>query len=143
MINNFVEEIIKPVLSQKDSTAVAFCIGDKMYTYKQFYDIIEQIYSVVVDLPESNIALYTVDDIRTYASIYALWACGKSYVPLNPKQPRERHIEVVTSIGAHNILSADKKYDISLDGVNMLSTKDVVVSGYVRKDTMSIKEVDD
>lgn len=143
MINNFVEEIIKPVFSQKDSTAVAFCIGDKMYTYKQFYDIIEQIYSVVVDLPESNIALYTVDDIRTYASIYALWACGKSYVPLNPKQPRERHIEVVTSIGAHNILSADKKYDISLDGVNMLSTKDVVVSGYVRKDTMNIKEVDD
>lgn len=50
---------------------------------------------------------------------------------------------MVTSVGTHYILSADKKYDISLDGVDMLSTKDVVVSGYVRKDTMSIKQVDD
>lgn len=132
-----------PVFSRKDSIAEAFCIADKKYSYKQFYDIIEQIYSIVVDLPEDNIALYTVDDIRTYASIYALWACGKSYVPLNPKQPRERHLEVVTSINSHYILSADKKYDILSEGINMISTRDILDIDYQRKDNMLIKEVED
>ena len=141
--NNFIETVIMPVFSRKDSIAEAFCIADKKYSYKQFYDIIEQIYSIVVDLPEDNIALYTVDDIRTYASIYALWACGKSYVPLNPKQPIERHLEVVTSIDSHYILSADKKYDILSEGINMISTRDILDIDYQRKDNMLIKEVED
>lgn len=141
--NNFIKTVIIPVFSRKDSIAEAFCIADKKYSYKQFYDIIEQIYSIVVDLPEDNIALYTVDDIRTYASIYALWACGKSYVPLNPKQPRERHLEVVNSINSHYILSADKKYDILSEGINMISTRDILDIDYQRKDNMLIKEVED
>ena len=141
--NNFYESFLKPVISKKDSSDVAFCIRDKVYSYAQLFDAAEQIYDLVVNLPEDIIGLYATDDIRTYASIIALWTCGKTYVPLNPNQPKDRHVDVVTSVGTHYILSADKKYDISLDGVDMLSTKDVVVSGYVRKDTMSIKQVDD
>lgn len=140
---DFIKTIINPIFSQKDSTEIAFCIGDKMYSYAQFYDVVEQIYSTVVDLPESNIALYAVDDIRTYASIFALWSCGKSYVPLNPKQPKERHIEVVKSVCSHYVLSADRKYNIGLDGVSMLSTLEVVIDGYQRRGNMAIKEVDD
>lgn len=141
--NNFYESFLKPVFSKKDSSDVAFCIRDKVYSYAQLFDAVEQIYDIVEKLPENIIGLYATDDIRTYASIIALWTCGKTYVPLNPNQPKDRHVEVVTSVGTHYILSADKKYDISLDGVIMLSTKDVVVSGYVRNDTMSIKQVDD
>lgn len=141
--NNFYESFLKPVFSKKDSSDVAFCIRDKVYSYAQLFDAAEQIYDIVENLSENIIGLYATDDIRTYASIIALWTCGKTYVPLNPNQPKDRHVDVVTSVGTHYILSADNKYDISLDGVNMLSTKDVVVSGYVRKDTMSIKQVDD
>lgn len=79
-----------------------------MYSYSQLYDAVEQIWNVVKNLPEDLIGLYATDDIRTYASIIALWSCGKTYIPLNPKQPKERHIEVIESVGSHFILSADK-----------------------------------
>lgn len=108
MNNDFFEFFLKPVFSKKDSLDVAFCIRNKMYSYSQLYDAVEQIWNVVKDLPEDLIGLYATDDIRTYASIIALWSCGKTYIPLNPKQPKERHIEVIESVGSHFILSADK-----------------------------------
>lgn len=143
MNNTFYEAFLKPVLSKKDSSDLAFCIRDKNYTYSQLYDTVEQIYSLVEPIDENLIGLYATDDIRTYASIIALWCCGKTYIPLNPRQPKDRHVEVITSVKSHYILSADKKYDIELEGVNMLSTKDVVVADYERHGDIMITEVSD
>ena len=71
---NFKEVFLQPVLSRKDSEADAFCIKDITYSYRQLYNLTEQIYLLVKDIQEVNIGLYAVDDIRTYASIIALWA---------------------------------------------------------------------
>ena len=42
--NNFYESFLKPVISKKDSSDVAFCIRDKVYSYAQLFDAAEQIY---------------------------------------------------------------------------------------------------
>ena len=139
----FYESFLKPVLEKKDSDSVAFCIRNKMYSYKQLYDAIEQIYGLVRELPENLIGLYATDDLRTYASIVALWVCGKTYIPLNPKQPKERHVEVMKSIHAHYILSADRKNDIGLDDVELLSTREVVLEDYVRNHSMGVEDTSD
>lgn len=142
MINNdFFEAFLKPVFSKKDSNDVAFCIRNKMYSYSQLYDAVEQIWNVVKDLPEDLIGLYATDDIRTYASIIALWACGKTYIPLNPKQPKERHAEVIESVESHYILSADKKYNIDVECVNMVPTKKVLLDEYIRKENIEFFKV--
>ena len=141
--SKFYESFLKPVFEKKDSDSVAFCIRNKMYSYKQLYDAVEQVYELVHELPENLIGLYATDDLRTYASIVALWACGKTYVPLNPKQPKERHVEVMQSIHAHYILSTDRKYDIGLDGVEMLSTREVVLENYNRYHSISVADVSD
>ncbi len=138
---DFYEAFLKPVYSKKDSTDVAFCIRNKMYSYAQLYDVVEQIWHVVREIPEGLIGLYATDDIRTYASVIALWTCGKTYVPLNPNQPNDRHAEVMESVGSHYILSADKKYALDVEGLNMLRTKDVLVDGYVRKDDVAFENV--
>lgn len=141
--SQFYESFLKPVLAKKDSDDLAFCIRDKMYSYKQLYDVVEQIVLEVSRLPEDLICLYATDDIRTYASIIALWVCGKTYIPLNPKQPKERHLEVVESVGTHYILSSDSKYDIGMPDVMVLSTKDIVLDSYSRKSSMPVKNVSD
>lgn len=139
----FYESFLQPVYSKKDSSDVAFCIRNKMYSYAQLYDVVEQIWQIVKDVPEHLIGLYATDDIRTYASIIALWTCGKTYVPLNPNQPKDRHAEVMTSVESHYILSADKKYTLDLEGLSMLSTKDVLVDGYGRLEDITFENVAD
>ena len=139
----FYESFLQPVYSKKDSSDVAFCIRNKMYSYAQLYDVVEQIWQIVKDVPEHLIGLYATDDIRTYASIIALWTCGKTYVPLNPNQPKDRHAEVMASVESHYILSADKKYTLDLEGLNMLSTKDVLVDGYGRQENITFENVAD
>ena len=141
MNNDFIEAFLKPVFYKKESADVAFCIRNKMYSYSQLYDAVEQIWYLIKDLPEDLIGLYATDDLRTYASIIALWTCGKTYIPLNPKQPKERHIEVIESVGADYILSADTKYDIDVEGANIVSTKDVLLDGYIRKGNIEIANV--
>lgn len=141
MNNDFIEAFLKPVFSKKDSTDVAFCIRNKMFSYSQLYDVVEQIWYVVKGLPENLIGLYATDDIRTYASIIALWACGKTYVPLNPNQPKERHAEVMASIDAHYILSADKRYCLEIEGMNMVPTKGIQTDGYERKEQVAFAKV--
>ena len=89
----FCQRFLQPVLAKKDSVDTAFCIKGRFYSYSQLYDAIEQIYLQVVGLPDTLIGLYATDDLRTYASIIALWVSGKTYVPLNPSQPKHLHIE--------------------------------------------------
>lgn len=137
----FYESFLQPVFSKKDSADVAFCIKNKMYSYAQLYNVVEQIWHVIKDVPEKLLGLYATDDIRTYASIIALWACGKTYVPLNPNQPKERHAEVMRSVDSHYILSADKKYALDMEGLNMLPTKDMLVEGYDRKGDVVFENV--
>ena len=104
---NFKEQFMMPVFGLKDSDTLAFCINDELYTYKQLFDYVEQVYNAISDCNDNLIGLYATDDIRTYASILALWLQGKTYVPLNPSQPKERHAEVIESVHTSTKLKAE------------------------------------
>lgn len=132
-----------PVFELKDSDTIAFCIANNMFSYKQLFDYVEQIYCELMNVQDDIICLYAIDDIRTYASIFALWLTGKAYVPLNPNQPMERHVEVITSVHTRVILSADTKYKTSIDGVNVIVTNGFSHEEYERKNVMTIAEVSD
>lgn len=132
-----------PVFGLKDSDTNAFCIADKMYSYKQLFDYVEQIYSEVECVKDKLVCLYATDDIRTYASILALWLAGKTYVPLNPSHPKERHTEVIVSVHTETILSADIKYESPVKGVRVIATNGFTHKGYERKELMKMAEVSD
>lgn len=140
---NFKEQFMVPVFGLKDSDTIAFCIADKVYSYRQLFDYVEQIYCEICNADDNLIGLYATDDIRTYASILALWLCGKTYVPLNPSQPKERHAEVIDSVHTHTILSADAKYTTPVNGVKVIVTNMCSHENYERKDIMQIAEVSD
>lgn len=140
---NFNECFLKAFLSRSSSCNAAFVINDVEYSYTEVYNLSSQIYHLLIQIPESNICLYATDDIRTYASIIALWYAGKAYVPLNPNQPKERHVEVVASVGAHYILSADEEYGIGIEGINHIYTNSIVTDEYVRSDEMKVIDVPD
>ena len=139
----FSEQFIAPLLLCRNLSTPSFHINNRDYTYSQFFDVIEQVFEIVSVLPDKLIGLYATDDIRTYASIVALWFCGKAYVPLNPSQPRERHIEVIKSVRLLHILSADDSYNIGLEGVNTIKTNQCIVEEYKRKNTIKIVDVPD
>lgn len=143
MIIKFQDLFLNQISSIKDSNTLAFHIGKQDYSYSQFYDIIEQVYAKVNNLPEDNICLYATDDIRTYATIVALWFSGKAYVPLNPNQPIERHLEVIESVGAHYVVSSDEKYDCGVEGMNYIRTNEIAADGYQSRNIIKIVDVPD
>ena len=127
----------------KNSTSVAFCINKEKFTYRQLYIYVEQIYLRLYDVTDTIVCLYATDDIRTYASIFALWMLGKAYVPLNPNQPRERHFEVIRSVGTHSILSSEKGYESPIAGASVISTAECVCSNYVCKKKAQVVDTPD
>ena len=97
------------VLNQSASNN-AFIIENTSYTYQQFAHRISAIRKHICDLQsaEQIFALAIHDDLDTYASIFALWMEGKSYVPLHPNQPLERNLNIIEQVGLSNVLdSAD------------------------------------
>lgn len=140
---NFNEQFISPVFGLRDSDTIAFCIADKKYSYRQLFDYVEQIYCKIENADDNLIGLYATDDVRTYASILALWLQGKAYVPLNPNQPNDRHAEVIDSVHTHTILSADAKYVSLVKDVDIITTNGFSHKGYVRKNVMKISDVSD
>lgn len=125
MDSQFYRYIISPFLEVigKYSNGNAFFINDEYYTYEQFAKCISKIRIALKNqnIECQRIALEGNDDLETYASIFALWLEGKSYVPLNPNQPIERSLEVVEQIETTLILDSNINSRYSNDIV--LSTK--------------------
>lgn len=140
---NFTKQFILPVLEWKDSDKLAFCIAGKLFSYKQLFAYVEQIYDEICLVNDDLIALYATDDIRTYASILALWLQGKAYVPLNPNQPKDRHAEVIESVNTHTILSAHVEYTTPVKGVNVITTNNFTHANYVYQNVIKIQEIPD
>lgn len=122
----FQEIFIKKILTYKDSDKISFCINDNSYTYRNFFSIVSDIQSLISGVNDTIIGLYATDDIRTYASILALWFLGKAYVPLNPSQPIERHKDVISLTKIRYILSSDANYQ--LEHTNIIATSEITTS---------------
>lgn len=88
----------------------AFCINEVFYSYKQFGESISKIrISLKETVGETYYGLVVNDDIESYASIFALWLEGKAYIPLHPKQPKGRNVEIIDQMGIKYILDSTEK----------------------------------
>lgn len=115
----FNEFILKPFLSQVHKDLNAFCINEAFYTYAQFIQRIATISKLLENNSETFIALITNDDLDTYASIFAIWFTGKTYVPLSLEAPYERNQNVINQVGIKTILDSTKTR-----GLNSIGFKD-------------------
>lgn len=120
----FLENIISPDRGKNS----AFVVNGASYSYEELVKISKQIYAMLEGIEDLEIGLYTTDDIRTYASIIALWFKGKAYIPLNPNQPKERHIDVVESTKLKYVLSSDISYALDEAHVKCLYTNQIQAS---------------
>lgn len=111
----------------------AFCIDEKFYTYSQFLERIngirERLY-VTVPNECKNVGIVVRDNIDAYASIFALWFEGKTYVPLLSGAPEERNKQVVSEANLKFIIDAGiLKQDLD---VEVLYTKEIPSSSIVK-----------
>jgi len=88
----------------------AFCINETHYTYSEFWSLISKIRTLIrhLNLSADKIGLVVNDDLETYASIFALWMEGMGYVPLHPKHPIERNLDIVDQANLENVLDSSQ-----------------------------------
>ena len=100
----------------------AFCINEVHYTYADFWQLIGKIRTQLgtVNIENNRIGLVANDDLYTYASIFAAWMEGMAYVPLHPKQPLDRSLEVISQAGLQFVL--DSGSDFVFDSATVIDT---------------------
>ncbi|WP_282016609.1 AMP-binding protein [Marinifilum flexuosum] len=141
MNNIFTKRILSRIHSSLNSDLDAFCINGRIYSYSEFFTYVQYVQDRVNKQTDSNdklIGLICDDTIMTYASIVALWYEGKAYLPLHPKQPNERHYEIIRESKISCVLSEGKYYD----GVNTIILNENEV-GIDINNNIIIKEVCD
>lgn len=106
----------------------AFFISGVYYTYQQFAERISPIRMAIRDThaEERVFALVAHDDLDTYASIFALWMEGKAYVPLHPKQPTDRNLNIIEQVGLTNVLDSSKCSVFVDKGLNVIATSQCI-----------------
>ncbi len=96
----FNEYVVGPVcrMITENGDRNAFCINERFYTYAETGRRVAAIRSALQQTPVTgrNVGLVANDDIDTYAAILAIWMEGLAYVPLHPKQPAERSLEIIS-----------------------------------------------
>ncbi|NER16881.1 AMP-binding protein [Spongiivirga citrea] len=120
----FIQQLAASILNYRDR--IAFHINGVDYTYAQFLYKIEGIRgSIRSQIPDDEklIGLVTHDDLESYAAILALWFEAKAYVPVNPKNPAERNLQVFRQTDTSFVL--DSKPDGSLNQFELINTAEL------------------
>lgn len=101
----------------------AFCINEIHYTYGELWDLIGKIRTQLQEIKIENtkIGLVANDDLHTYATIFATWMEGMAYVPLHPKQPLERNLEVISQAELRFVLDSGSRSEFK--SVTTVDTK--------------------
>src|SRR5262245_46847352 len=92
------------------ATRSAFCIGRTHYTYAELATHIVAMQHAVQDVShpdEKFIGIVANNDFQTYAGILGIWFSGRGYVPLNPRNPVERSLEIVRQAGIRSIVASN------------------------------------
>ncbi len=123
----YIEQLATSILKQPNNTA--FFINGTSYTYRQFANKIEGIRKrIKSEIPENEklIGLVTHDDLESYAAIIALWFEAKAYVPVNPKNPLDRNLQVFKQTETMYVLDSKPSNDyekLCLINTSQLSEK--------------------
>ncbi len=89
----------------------AFVVGGRSFTYAEFGALVQVIrdrLAAVVPAAERRIAIYATQDVWTYASIMAVLASGRAYVPLNPHAPADRNKSCIDQAGIRTVLCSKR-----------------------------------
>lgn len=103
-MKDIIRDLFSSIEDNKD--LCAFKIKNNSYTYKQLYDQICKV-SSLIDNNTNNIGIIESDDIETYASILAVLILGKTYIIINPHNPIARNIRITELIKTDLILSKE------------------------------------
>jgi D-alanine--poly(phosphoribitol) ligase subunit 1 len=109
----FTKFVLSPILDSLThfSASYSFFINETYFTYKDLAIGISKIRTKIQESSFSgaNIGLIVNDDIETYASIIAIWLEGYSYVPIHPRHPVKRGMEVISQAGIDIIIDSSDK----------------------------------
>ncbi|MBU3677916.1 MAG: AMP-binding protein, partial [Chitinophagaceae bacterium] len=97
----FFDSILAPFIEQVEQHPErrAWQVDDIYCTYSEFGRRILAIAARVVCVPGNAIGLYADNEVDTYAAIWAIWLCGKHYVPLMPQSPDARNESIIQDAG--------------------------------------------
>ncbi len=90
----------------------AFCINETYYTYSYLDGCVAGVQNALYTYAteETIIGVLTDNSIETYASILGIWASGRAFVPLNPKNPKKRNLEILDETGINILLTRDSVF---------------------------------
>lgn len=128
---SFEEAVLQPIMEAIDRYGEknAFFIDERFFTYKEFAGYIAVIRESLKVVPSEadKVGLVINNDIQTYASIFALWLEGKSYVPLHPYWPLDRCLDIVDQVGIKHVLDSSKQSRYV--GIKVIDTDVLVPQG--------------
>lgn len=131
MFNKYVlSPIIDSIINYSDHNS--FFINNTWYSYNDFARSISKIRSCIQksSFTGKNIGLIVNDDLETYASIIAIWLECYTYVPIHPKHPTERGLEIIKQAGIDLIIDSSD--------VSVFSSRTIIPSGKLEYNKMNI-----
>jgi len=113
----FLEKIKNNFIKYKNNEA--FVINELIYTYKDFSEKIISIQQSLLSKINKNdvVVIHTYNDLETYASIFAVWFSGGTFVPVNPNHPKDRNDLILNQVDYKLILSS-KENTKNLEKIN-------------------------
>ncbi len=107
-MDEFYEQILEPfILNILDKAHCrAMVIGETTMTYEAFGRRVLAIAERITCMPGKAIGLYTDGEQDTYAAIWAIWLCGKHYIPLMPQAPALRNATMMADAGVEACVDA-------------------------------------
>ena len=99
-------QILKSISSYSECNS--FLINNTFFSYEEFAKNTSKIRSAIRETSfiGKNIGLIANDDLETYSTILAIWLEGFAYVPIHPKHPRERGLEILEQAGIDLIIDS-------------------------------------
>lgn len=86
----------------------AFCIEGENISYGNFLEYINGSRNVLeseTSLSGRPVGVVCYNCIETYAAIFAIWFSGNHFVPINPKHPLQRNMEIIEKTGVRIVFS--------------------------------------
>jgi D-alanine--poly(phosphoribitol) ligase subunit 1 len=137
----FTKFVLTPILNSLTnySTENSFFIDETYFTYKDLAIKVSTIRTKIQELSYAgrNIGLIANDDIETYSSIIAIWLEGYSYVPIHPRHPLERGLEVIDQAEIELII--DSSDEPAFKSKNIIQSKNLSFKSL----NLNPKQVDD
>jgi len=106
---NVLNRFLKSVKIFPDNTALE--LNDEKYTYKQLWNkSLLLSASIRKNNPSTYIGILAYRETEVYTGILASLACGKAYMPFNPKFPVERILKMIHISGCTTIIVGPSFY---------------------------------